>query len=72
MKDGDIIEQGTHESLLAKAAFMPDFTTASLKKRKRYKDKNGAGNKPALFCGMTGQLQGFFIRLYLFVNPFQP
>lgn len=32
MKDGDVIESGTHDSLMAATASMPDSTTASSQK----------------------------------------
>ena len=37
MNEGDIIEQGTHEELLAAGGSTQISTTASLKRRKRYK-----------------------------------
>ena len=42
MKDGDVIESGTHDSLMAADASMPDSTTASLlKPHEIYRFLNG-------------------------------
>ena len=49
MKDGDIVEQGTHEELLLKTAFTLSCITHSLKKRCRMKKIPGRMLAPGIF-----------------------